>query len=141
MYPIWCSGSTNHSQSWSPEPVLAQPLTVGRSMRWRSRSKVISETLSSSSVRSTVRATAVLAGPVMTSTAWSRPRPMAEMPLIFLMTSPERTPARWAGVPSRGATTVMFWSSSSWIWMPTPMNSPSVERRKRASSSGQMTAE
>ena len=63
-------------------------------------------------------------GPVITSTAWLSVNPQVGSPSILVITSSRSMPTRWAGVPSRGVTTLMRCFSSIWIWMPTPTKLP-----------------
>ena len=58
-------------------------------------------------------------GPRSRFTASSMDMPRASSPSILLITSPARMPSLWAGVPSKGATTVMLPSTACTV-MPRP---------------------
>ena len=51
----------------------------------------------------TVRVTGLPAGPRTRSTTWSTLRPLTSRPPTRTITSPGRSPARWAGEPGMGA--------------------------------------
>ncbi len=74
-------------------------------------------------------------GPRIMSTASLRVRPITLSPLTWTMRSPGWTPARSAGVPSIGATTLT--TPFSWVTsMPRPPNSPLVWTCMSSKSSG-----
>ena len=74
-------------------------------------------------------------GPRIMSTASSRVSPITLSPSTWMMTSPGCTPARSAGVPSIGVTTLT--KPFSWVTsMPRPPNSPLVCTRMSSKSSG-----
>ena len=74
-------------------------------------------------------------GPRIRSTASSSVSPITLSPSTWTMRSPGCTPARSAGVPSIGATTLT--KPFSWVTsIPSPPNSPLVCTRMSSKSSG-----
>ena len=87
--------------------------------------------------RCRVRVMSEPTGPRIRSTASFRVRPWTLSPSTWVMKSPGWTPARSAGVPSIGETTLT--TPFSWVTsMPRPPNSPLVWTRMSSNSSGGM---
>ena len=80
---------------------------------------------SSLPTRRRVSAMLVLTGPRIRSTASDRLRPRTGSSSMWVITSPARMPARWAGVSSIGETTLTR-PFSIVTSMPRPPNSPLV---------------
>ena len=81
-----------------------------------------------SSLRKIISCTLVLGSPRMRLTACSIPMPLTGVSSILVIRSPGLSPARNAGEPSIGETTLTSPSSMP-ISMPTPTNLPVVPSR------------
>ena len=89
---------------------------------------IVTGKLRFSALRKIVSVTLVLGSPRMRLTAWSIVRPLTAVSSMRVIRSPARSPARNAGEPSIGETTLTRPSSIE-ISMPTPTKRPVVPSR------------